>query len=610
MTKNSKYSNLPKQMVRKVLSLNVSKKEKLALLDYLYKEYLSSTAQFSFESFCELVIKDEKRINTSTGVGYNIELQGFHREWCKMLQDNDRLIVFSPRETGKSTIFSVAYCLWSLGVDSNLRIAIISSASHQSKRILSTIKQYTMSDPDVKKCFPKLKPMMDEINVKKPKKWTVDSILIDRPLVSKDASIVSYGVGSKSILGSRFDLVLLDDVLGQHNTATQGEIEKVIEWYTNTLEKCVIEGGQIVCVGTAWRSNDLMHYLEQKKGWNCVKYSFDEEDTVDGYRWVDWPDRHTRQKLDDEKTNDLISYNRNRRCRTSSTEERPFDENFESLGKRDYDIEYIRNKCRKFMGVDLSTKKRQGTAITVIAVDEERHYVIDVAVGAWKVTEKVQKIKDYYDIFQPELIYVENNALQDDIVDALNANTRESLPIKPFTTGIAKHSSLERISIEMINDKWRFNYPSRSQGVIEGSSLPSSDWDRFLMEVKMYPDYPSNDMLMSWMFAAEAAKKSYGASLKFHVVNFEDDDDEFEMFDRIDRNQMALFGFKDYTFDNSITLNGEFSPRKGDDIIMNYIKDNLNPLSELNMDEIPFDNKDFMIVFDDMMNYYTLMNRS
>ena len=64
MTNNSKFSKLPKQMIRKVLSLDVNKKEKLALLDYLYKEYLLSTAKFSFESFCELVIKDEKRINS------------------------------------------------------------------------------------------------------------------------------------------------------------------------------------------------------------------------------------------------------------------------------------------------------------------------------------------------------------------------------------------------------------------------------------------------------------------------------------------------------------------------------------------------------------------
>jgi len=597
-------------MVKKVLYLDAPKKEKVALLDYLREEYLVNTANYSFASFCEAVMKDEKEVNPTTGTGVSVVLQGFHREWCKHLEENDRLIVFSPRETGKSFIFSVAYTLWRLGTDSNLRIAIISSASHQSKRILATIKQYIMVDPDLKRVFPNLRPMMDEINTNKPKKWTVESMLVDRPLASKDVSVVSYGIGSKSILGSRFDLVLLDDVLGQHNTSTQSEIDKVIEWYTNTLEKCLVETGQIVCVGTAWKSNDLMHYLEKKTGWKCVKYSFDKEDEEDNYHWVDWPERHSRKKLDDEKSNDIVSYNRNRRCRTSSTEERPFEENFKSVGLRDYDIDFIRERCRKFMGVDLSTKKRKGTAITVIAVDDERNYVIDVAVGAWKISEKVDKIRQYYDIYQPELIYVENNALQDDIVDALNVSSGSSLPIKPFTTGVAKHSSLERLAIEMENNKWRFHFPSRCHKVLDGKGIADSDWSRFLLEVKMYPDYPNNDMLMSWMFSAEAAKKSYGSSLQFRLINLNDDDDDFAFFDKLDR-MRKTFSFKDYYPNNSISRNSGFEFKDSYAHIVDYIKNNLTPdfetdrISELSFDG---DEEEFKIVFEDMKNFYQVMN--
>ena len=606
----SKYSHLPKHMIKKVLYLEAPKPEKLALLDYLRNEYLRNTAQYSFASFCEAVMKDEKDIDVKTGMGEGVILQDFHREWCKQLEDNDRLIVFSPRETGKSFIFSVAYTLWRLGTDSNLRIAVISSASHQSKRILSTIKQYIMVDPDLRHVFPKLKPMMDEINTNKPKKWTVDSMLVDRPLASKDVSVVSYGIGSKSILGSRFDLVLLDDVLGQHNTSTQSEIDKVIEWYTNTLEKCLVETGQIVCVGTAWKSNDLMHYLEKKTGWKCFKYSFDKEDIEDNYRWVEWPERHSRKKLDDEKTNDIVSYNRNRRCRTSSTEERPFEENFNSVALRDYDIDFVREKCRKFMGVDLSTKKRKGTAITVIAVDDDRNYVIDVAVGAWKISEKVDKIRQYYDIYQPELIYVENNALQDDIVDALNASAGPSLPIKPFTTGVAKHSSLDRMAIEMENSRWRFHFPSRSHKVLDGSGIADSDWSRFLLEVKMYPDYPNNDMLMSWMFASEAAKKSYGASLQFKLINLMNDDDDFAIFDKLDKSANP-FTFKDYTPDNSISRTAGFEFKPSYHQIMNYIKNNLTPDFQTDkISELPLDasEEEFKLVFNDMVNFHQIMN--
>jgi hypothetical protein len=588
-------------VVQKIHQLDAEKEEKRNILEYVRKESLRSMAIDNFSAFSELVIKDEKRINKKTGMGESIVLQEFHMEWCDLLQNEDRLVVFSPRETGKSTLFSVAYPIWRLGNDPNLRIAIISSASHQSKRILSTVKQYIMADTDVKELFTDLKPMMDEVNRNKPMKWSVEQIMVDRNLTSKDASIVSYGVGSRSILGSRFDLVLLDDVLGQHNTATTTESEKVIEWYSNTLEKCVIEGGQIVCVGTAWMSYDLMHYLEFKEGWTCKRYSFDEEDESDGYFWVDWPDRHSRNKLDTEKNNDIVSYNRNRRCRTSSAEEQPFSDNFSSVSLRDYDYEDIVDNYPKYMGVDLATKKRKGTAITIVATDEIKNYVLDVAVGAWTVTEKIKKIREYYDIYQPELIYVENNALQDDIVDALRAQDGAKLPIRPYTTGSAKHGAIDRLAVEMKNSAWRFHHTSKTLDVIQGKSIPRSDWERFCMEVKMYPDYPTNDMLMSWMFSCEALKKFQTSSFQFKIVDLDSNKDVVTPY----------FGFGDYYQMNRISAGRGFKPAPEYRPIISYIKSNLTP--DVDMDKIKqpyFDNDEFVYVFKDMKYFVTKMNES
>ena len=600
---NRKYRDIDKQTLIKVASLNATSQEKMAFLDYIRKEKLSLESVDKFSSFSEFVIKDEKEIDRQTGMGKPIVLQDFHIEWCDLLQYNNRLIVFSPRETGKSTIFSVSYPLWRLGNDPNLRIAIISAASHQSKRILGTMKQYITSDTDLKSLFPNLKPLMDEINVNKPKKWSLEQIIVDRPLSSRDASIVCYGVGSKSILGSRFDLVLLDDVLGPHNTSTKHEMDKVIEWYSNVLEKCLVESGQIVCVGTAWNSSDLMHYLEKKDGWKCVKYSFDKEDEVDSYHWVDWPKRHSKEKLDKERKNDIISYNRNRRCRTSSTEERPFEDQFNTVSIRDYDLANVRQNGRKFMGVDLATKKRKGTAITVVSTDGSTNYVIDTTVGAWRIGEKVDKIKEYYDIYRPELIYVENNALQDDIVDAINSSGFGTIPIKPFTTGAAKHNSLERLALEVSNGKWRFAYPSRSQDVIDGKSIDDSPWSRFLMEVKMYPDYPSNDMIMSWMFASEALKKNVSGDLKIGVISFKSDED------RILESRPFQFGFKDYTVGNRISLN-KGVVMDAHKPIVNYIKSNAIWGSSFNFDSpsIPFPAEDVKMVYEDMDLFCREMN--
>ena len=599
------FELIPKDVIKQIMDVDAPMNEKIAFLDHYAKESKMKKAKSDFGHFSELVMKDEKKFDRETGIGEPIELQRFHWEWASYLENEPRLVVFSPRETGKSSLFSVSYPLWRLGLDPNLRIAIISAASHQSKRILQSIKQYVMVDPDLKKLFPNLRPQMDEMNVKKPKKWASEQILIERQLASKDASVVCYGCGSKSILGSRFDLVILDDVLGPHNTSSKTEMDKVIEWYSNVLEKCLVEGGQIVCIGTAWNSSDLMHYLEKKDGWTCIKYSFDEEDKLDNYHWVDWPERHSKDKLDREKANDIVSYNRNRRCRTSSAEERMFENDFKQVCIRDYDIEMLKKSCNIFMGVDLSTKKRKGTAICVVGVLHGKQYVLDVSVGAWNVKEKISAIRSYAEIYNPELIFVENNALQDDVVDAIKADGRGELPIKSYTTGAAKHSKLERLALEMSNDRWRFCYPSNIQDVIDGKRLDDSSWGRFMQEVKMYPDFPSNDMLMSWLFAAEAAKGREKKDIQFRVFNYQSSDED-DLLNLMESRPRATFS--DYRIGNSVSYNGSYQVDLSHQEIVGYIQANMKPSDDPNDFVADFDADKFLEVFNDMKYYCDSVN--
>ena len=599
------YELIPKKLVEQIMAVEAPMDEKISFLDHYLKEAKTKEANQNFGHFSELIMKDEKKFNRDTGMGLNIELQDFHWEWSEYLQDEPRLVVFSPRETGKSSLFSVSYPLWKLGVDPNLRIAIISAASHQSKRILQSIKQYIMADIDLHGLFPGLKPQMDEVNVKKPKKWASEQILVERQLASKDASIVCYGCGSKSILGSRFDLVILDDVLGPHNTSSKNEMDKVIEWYSNVLEKCLVEDGQIVCIGTAWNSSDLMHYLEKKDGWTCIKYSFDKEDKIDGYHWVNWPERHSNEKLKREKSNDIVSYNRNRRCRTSSAEERMFDNDFPQVCLRDYEMEDIRKNATMYMGVDLSTKKRKGTAICVVGTLGNRKYVVDVSVGAWNVKQKILAIKSYYEIYRPDLIYVENNALQDDVVDAIRVEGVGELPIKAYTTGAAKQSKLERLALELSNDRWRFCYPANIQDVLDGKRLEDSPWARFMQEVKMYPDFPSNDMLMSWMFAAEAVKSTQKKDLQFKIFNVNQSDED-HLLSLMERKPTARFS--DYTIGNPISLSGGYNVDFEHQPIVDYIKSNLSPSDDPELMDTNFDNVDFIEVFSDMKYYCDMVN--
>jgi hypothetical protein len=246
-----------------------------------------------------------------------------------------------------------------------------------------------------------------------------------------------------------------------------------------------------------------------------------------------------------------------------------------------------------------------GTAICVVGVFHGKQYVLDVSVGAWNVKEKISAIRSYNDIYSPDLIFVENNALQDDVVDAIRADGRGELPIKPYTTGAAKHSKLERLALEMSNARWRFCYPSNIQDVIDGKRLDESPWGRFMQEVKMYPDFPSNDMLMSWLFAAEAAKKREQKDLQFKMFNMNMSDED-ELLNLMERKPKATF--MDYNIGNPLSVNGGYSVDYKHQPIVDYIQSNLSVDDDPDLVETHFDKSEFIEVFSDMKYYCDAVN--
>ena len=109
------FDLVPKKILEQVMAVDAPMNEKIAFLDHYAREGKIKKAKTDFGHFSELVMKDEKKFDRSTGIGEQIELQQFHWEWAGYLEGEPRLVVFSPRETGKSSLFSVSYPLWRLG---------------------------------------------------------------------------------------------------------------------------------------------------------------------------------------------------------------------------------------------------------------------------------------------------------------------------------------------------------------------------------------------------------------------------------------------------------------------------------------------------------------
>ena len=87
---------------------------------------------------------------------------------------------------------------------------------------------------------------------------------------SKDVTMFAGGVGGQ-VVSKRFDVVILDDVIDDENSATPEQRERVNQWMWKTLYPCLSDQGVILVIGTAWAEDDLYQMLIQPKpkgrGW-------------------------------------------------------------------------------------------------------------------------------------------------------------------------------------------------------------------------------------------------------------------------------------------------------------------------------------------------------
>ncbi len=129
-----------------------------------------------------------------------------------------------PRIHGKTTTGTTAWLMWRLYKDPNLRILLMSQTGDLARSMLREIKTYYERIRDSKNdpynCTPFL-VLGDCIG----KLWNEDEIIIKtRKTPDKTPSIMIAGI-DKGIASQHFDIIKGDDIIGDKNTKTPGQIE-------------------------------------------------------------------------------------------------------------------------------------------------------------------------------------------------------------------------------------------------------------------------------------------------------------------------------------------------------------------------------------------------
>lgn len=183
-------------------------------------------------------------------LGYKDLAEPTHGPMAAMLQDDSRRkLICVPRGCLKSSLACVAYPIWLLVNNPNLRILIDSELWTNSATFIREIKLH-LENPELTELF----------GVFKGSTWNQDELIIQqRTKKLKEASITAGGVGTTKV-GQHYDVIIHDDMNSPDNTNSPENAEKVIRHFKYNVS--ILEPtGTMVVIGTRYAENDCIGWI-------------------------------------------------------------------------------------------------------------------------------------------------------------------------------------------------------------------------------------------------------------------------------------------------------------------------------------------------------------
>jgi hypothetical protein len=173
-------------------------------------------------------------------------------------------VITYPRDHGKSKHLSVAYPLWRIAKDHNIRILSISRTASVAESFLSEVVSNIERNEKYKEWAKAIDPTGEGVQPrmkakrKQTEDWSGKSITIDREDVGmKDPTICATGLFGQ-ILSRRADIIILDDVVDQQNSMTELQRQKVKDWIETTVLPVLVPGGTLLYLGNTWHTDDVV----------------------------------------------------------------------------------------------------------------------------------------------------------------------------------------------------------------------------------------------------------------------------------------------------------------------------------------------------------------
>lgn len=453
--------------------------------------------------FCQFVLRDEE-------TNLPIHLAPMHEEWHDLLDKHPRVVIWTHTEAGKTAGISIGRTLWEIGRNPNIRILILASSSGGPKKIVKSIKNYIENSVEYRMVFPGVVPNKSDTTGM----WQADAFIVRRATRGKDPTVKAAGFGG-SVLGDRYDLIIIDDYLDAVNTHSDTLREKYYGWLKSTIEGRRTAHGRIWFIGNAWHPDDAMHRYAAEASTVSRKYPV----LQDGVS--SWPPVWTLERIEQAIADrGPIESRRSLFCDPVADADRRFKLVYLRAALLNGDgielahsLAVVPSGWRTVTGVDLAvTKATTGdeTALVTIAVRDrdQTRTLLDIEAGRWGGPEIVSRIKDVNQRYN-SLVVVESNGQQRMLKQFVNDQT--AIPVKAFYTGKNKYDpsyGIESLAIEFSQGKWVL--PNRGATRLGPQMLQASmdpQVRKLVDEMLRYdPKSHTGDRLMATWIAREGAR--------------------------------------------------------------------------------------------------------
>ena len=170
---------------------------------------------------------------------------------CQALQEpTTRKLVCVPRGTLKSTIASVAYPIWRITKNPNIRILLDSELYSNSKNFLREIKGHIQGNQEFINCYGDLVGPL----------WNEGEIIVKgRTRSLKEPTIACSGIGAGKT-SQHYDLIIADDLSSYQNTMNPDVAKKTLDHY-KLYQSLLDPGGTIVIIGTRYSEIDIIGFV-------------------------------------------------------------------------------------------------------------------------------------------------------------------------------------------------------------------------------------------------------------------------------------------------------------------------------------------------------------